>query len=154
MTHSQVPCWTQIGSKLIKQRNCLELKACSQLSTLKGVEGRVEVQGWNQEEGQVLVTYSNMYQPNQQVGQFISWNTFGARRSHERPQTHKTHHGPNSREATTFPHIVFFALLRNTYIRMAFCPGTPKESRNCPGLDSLGFASSQLLAQSSNRDEV
>jgi hypothetical protein len=29
---------------------------------------------------------------------------------------HKTHHGPDSREATTFPHIVFFATLHRSYI--------------------------------------
>jgi len=46
---------------------------------------------------------------------------------------HKTHHGPDSGEATTFPHIVFFAPLRRDYIQMALFPGTPKsESRNCP----------------------
>jgi hypothetical protein len=45
--------------------------------------------------------------------------------------THKTHHGPDSGEATTFPHIVFSALLRGDYIQMALFPGTPKlESRN------------------------
>jgi len=56
---------------------------------------------------------------------------------------HKTHHGLNSGEATTFPHIIFFALLRGTHIRMIFYPGTPKEeSRNCLGLDSWDFASS------------
>ncbi len=42
-------------------------------------------------------------------------------------------------EATTFPHIVFSAPLRGTYIRMAFCPETPKESQNYPGLDSHNF---------------
>jgi hypothetical protein len=43
-------------------------------------------------------------------------------------------------EATTFPHIVFSALLRHTYLRMALFPGTPKEeSRNYPGLDSRDF---------------
>jgi hypothetical protein len=48
-----------------------------------------------------------------------------------------THHGPNSRETTTFPHIVLSALLHGTYIRMALFPGTPKEEfRNCSGLDS------------------
>jgi hypothetical protein len=47
--------------------------------------------------------------------------------------THKTHHGPDSGEATTFPHIVFSATLRGGYIQMALFPGTPKlESRNCP----------------------
>ncbi len=44
-----------------------------------------------------------------------------------------THHGPDSGEATTFPHIVFSASHRGGYIRMALFPGTPKlESRNCP----------------------
>jgi hypothetical protein len=46
---------------------------------------------------------------------------------------HKIHHGPDSGEATTFPHIVFSATLRGGYIQMALFPGTPKlESRNCP----------------------
>ncbi len=45
---------------------------------------------------------------------------------------HKTHHGPDLGEATTFPHIVFFATLRGDYIQMALIPETPKlESRNC-----------------------
>ncbi len=44
-----------------------------------------------------------------------------------------THHGPDSREATTFPLIVLFAALRQGYIQMALFPGTPKlESRNYP----------------------
>ncbi len=48
--------------------------------------------------------------------------------------THKTHHGPDSGEATTFPHIVFSAMLRGGYIQMVLFLGTPKlESRNCPG---------------------
>jgi len=46
-TRSQVLCWTQVGSKSVKHRNCLELGARPQLSTLKGVEGRVEAPGWN-----------------------------------------------------------------------------------------------------------
>ncbi len=46
---------------------------------------------------------------------------------------HKTHHGPDSGEATTFPLIVLSAALRRGYIQMALFPGTPKlESRNCP----------------------
>ncbi len=58
-------------------------------------------------------------------------------------RTHLTHHGPDSGEATTFPHIIFFALLYHTHIQMAFIPGTPKEeSRNCSGLDSRDFGNS------------
>ncbi len=53
--------------------------------------------------------------------------------------THKTHHGPNSGEATTFPHIVFSTPLHGDYIQMALFPGTPKlESRNCPEIVPVG----------------
>ncbi len=64
---------------------------------------------------------------------------FGVGTSHGRLWTHLTHHGLDSREATTFPHIVFFALLRGGYIQMALFPGTPKlESRNCPETVPVG----------------
>ncbi len=143
VTHSQVPCWTQVGSKSIKQRNCSKFKARSQLLALKGVERHAEAPRWDQEEGQALVTHLNLYQTNQQVGQFTFWNTLGARTSHRQPWTHKTHHGMDSREATTFPHIIFSMSLRDTYIQMVFCPGTPKEeSQNYIGLDSRDFVSS------------
>jgi hypothetical protein len=46
---------------------------------------------------------------------------------------YKTHHGPDLGEATTFPHIVYYATLREGYIQMALFPGTPKlKSRICP----------------------
>jgi len=46
---------------------------------------------------------------------------------------HETQHGPDSGEATTFPHIVFFAPLRRDHIQMALFLETHKlESRNCP----------------------
>jgi hypothetical protein len=62
------------------------------------------------------------------------WSTFDVRMSHKRPQTHKTHHGLDLGEATTFPHIVYYAPPRGSGIRMAFCPMTPKwESRNHQG---------------------
>jgi hypothetical protein len=52
---------------------------------------------------------------------------------------HKTHHGPDSGEATTFPHIVFSAARGGGYIQMAQIPGTPKlESRNCPEIVPVG----------------
>jgi hypothetical protein len=68
------------------------------------------------------------------------WNTFSAKTSHRQPWTHKTHHGPDSGEATTFPHIVFYASFRGTYIQMVFLSrdsqgGVPKLSRfGLPGL--------------------
>jgi len=44
------------------------LKAHSQLSTLKGVEARAKALRWDLEEGQALVTHSNLHQTNQQIG--------------------------------------------------------------------------------------
>jgi len=80
---------------------------------------------------------------------------FGVGASHGRPWIHLIHHGPDSGEATTFPHIVFSALLHRNHIRMTFFPGTPKEeSRNCPGLDSRDFGHSYLLAPTSDWSEV
>jgi hypothetical protein len=68
---------------------------------------------------------------------------------------HFIHHGPNLREATNFPHIVFSAALGGGNIQMAFFPGTPKEeSRNYPGLETWDFGSSYLLAQTSDWNEV
>ncbi len=52
----------------------------------------------------------------------------GARTSHGQLWTHKTHHGPDSGEATTFPHIVFSAPFHNTCIQMTFVPRLPRRS--------------------------
>ncbi len=57
---------------------------------------------------------------------------FGVGTSHGQPWTHWTHHGPDSREVTTFPHIVFSAARGEGYIQMTHFLGTTKlESRNC-----------------------
>jgi len=80
---------------------------------------------------------------------------FGVGMSHGRPWTHLTHHSPDSREATTFPHIVLSVLLRSSHIRMALFPRTPKEeSRNCLGLDFWDFENSYLLAPTSDWSEI
>ncbi len=52
---------------------------------------------------------------------------FGVGTSHKRPWIHLTHHGPDSGEATTFPHIVCCVLLHWSHIRMTLFPGTFKE---------------------------
>ncbi len=52
---------------------------------------------------------------------------------------HKTHHGPDSGEATTFPHIVFSMPLCRDFVKVPLFPGTPKlESRNCLEIVSVG----------------
>jgi hypothetical protein len=55
-----------------------------------------------------------------------SWSTFGARMNHGQTHTHKTHHGPDLGEATTFPFIVFSMPSHGASIQMSFCPETPK----------------------------
>jgi hypothetical protein len=46
-------------------------------------------------------------------------------------RTHKTHHDPDLREATTFPLIVFSVLGHEVSTQMPFCLRIPKwESRN------------------------
>ncbi len=52
-----------------------------------------------------------------------SWSTFGVGTSHGQIQTHKTYHGLDLGEATTFPFTVYFLPLHKTHIQMTFCPG-------------------------------
>jgi hypothetical protein len=74
-----------------------------------------------------------------------SWSTFGAGMSHERTQIHKTHHGPDLGEATTFPLIVYFVPGHGVDIQMAFCPVTPKwEFQNSQSCDSHNFGGAYL----------
>jgi hypothetical protein len=81
------------------------------------------------------LTQSNKPAQNQQASWLaLGWNTFGARTSHERPWTHKTHHGSDLGETTTFPHIVYFAPLCGSGIQMVFLSwdsqmGVPKSPR-------------------------
>jgi hypothetical protein len=61
-----------------------------------------------------------------------SWNTFGARTSHEQTWTHKTHHGSNLGEAATFPLIVYSMPGHKTSTQMSFCPRTHSGSPEIP----------------------
>ncbi len=86
------------------------------------------------------INYSHGLAQNQHRVVVHDWSTFSARMNHGQTQTHKTHHGPDLGEATTFPLIVYFVLLHETHIQMAFCPKTPKwKSRNCQSWDSHNF---------------
>jgi hypothetical protein len=59
---------------------------------------------------------------------------------HGQTRTHKTQHGPDLGEATTFPLIVYFVSLLKAHIQMAFGPRTPKwESRNSQSWDFRDF---------------
>jgi hypothetical protein len=68
-----------------------------------------------------------------------SLNIFGAKTNHGQTLTHKTQHGPNLGESTTFPFIVYYVLLHEAHIQMAFY-GTPKwESQNSQSWGSCDF---------------
>jgi hypothetical protein len=56
-----------------------------------------------------------------------NWSTFGVRTS-QGQHKHKTHHGPDLREATTFPLIIYYVAGHGTHIQMAFFLGTPSGS--------------------------
>jgi len=105
-----------------------------------GVEGRVGAPGWDLEEGQAA-NYSHGLAQNQTTSWLVhSWSTFGARTNHGQIPIHKTHHGLDLGEATTFPLIIYFVPLHEAHIQMAFCLGTPKwESRNSQSWDSRNF---------------
>ncbi len=54
-----------------------------------------------------------------------SSSIFDAKTSHRQTwthKTHKTHHGPDLKEAVTFPLIVYFVPSHGANIQMSFCP--------------------------------
>ncbi len=96
-----------------------------------GVEGRVGPPRWDQEE-LTSFTYSHRPAQNQHKVVTTQLKHFWCQDEPRATQTHKTHHGPNLGEATTFPLIVYSVAAHGAHIQMVFCPGTPKwESRNC-----------------------
>jgi hypothetical protein len=133
------PKWVQ----LCKKAEVTGTWCRSQLLALNGGwEGRVESFGIRLGRG-TLLTYSVMHPKPTTSWLELILHPFGVGTSHRRPWTHLTHHDTDSGEATTFPHIIFSALLHHAHAQMALCPRTPKmESRNSPGLDSLDFGRS------------
>jgi hypothetical protein len=71
------------------------------------------------------------------TNQTTSWlvhslGIFGARTNHGQTWTHKTHHGPDLGEATTFPIIVFSMPLHGATSKWHFVPGLPSGSPEIP----------------------
>jgi hypothetical protein len=132
LTHSQVPGWTHLGvhQSVVAERGTR--KALPASNSRKGVEGRVG-SPWIRLGRRFSRSSLNLHQ-NKPPTWLVHirghpWVLGQATGTLD----HKTHHGPDLGEATTFPHIVFSATPRRDYIQMALFPGTPKlESRNCP----------------------
>ncbi len=91
----------------------------------KGVEGRAGAPGEDQEE---VTSFIHSQGPAQNQHQVVSaqLERFWCQDKPRATRTHKTHHGPDLGEATTFPLIVYFAPLHGGHIQMAFCPETPE----------------------------
>ncbi len=131
------------GPTMLKSGNSWNLVPLPTSSTKRGWEGHVESSGirLGRMTSYLVIRSCIQNQPTSWLELIL--HTFGVGTSHGQPWTHLTHHGSDSGETTTFPHIVFFASLRRTCIQMALFPGTPKvESRNCPSLDSWDFGRS------------
>ncbi len=138
VTHSQVPGWTHLRVQLCVVVESWDSKGVPDFQHYKGVEGHAKSPGIRLGRG------TRRSSLNLHPKQTTKWLVHIREHPWVLGQTtctltHKTHHGPDSREATTFPHIVFSATLRGGYIQMALFFGTPKlESRNCPEIVPVG----------------
>ncbi len=92
----------------------------------------LEVSGIRLGRGQAIHLLKSTSKPTTSWLELIL-HPLGVGTSQGQPWTHLTHHGPDSGEATTFPHIIFSAARGGGYIQMAFFLKTSKlEFRNCP----------------------
>jgi hypothetical protein len=100
----------------------------------------LEVPGIRLGRGQAIHLLESTSKPTTSWLELIL-HPLGVGTSHEQPWTHLTHHGPESGEATTFPHIVFIVARGGGYIQMTLFLGTSKlESRNCPEIVPVGVS--------------
>jgi hypothetical protein len=139
MMRSQVSSQAQGWALVSKMRKWGDLRAHSQHSTLEGVEGACWASGIRLGQGEAIHSLASCTKPITNGLVHLREHTW----CWDKPRAtrpHWTHHGPDSGEAATFPHIIYSALLRRGYIWMDFCPGIPKvESQNCLNLDSRDF---------------
>jgi len=154
MTRSQVPCWTHLRVQLCRVAKSWDLGAALDFQHYRGVEGRARSPEIRLGRGTILSSLNLHPKPNHTGVSSHSGHAWVLGQATS-TLTHLTHHSPDSREATTFPHIVFSAPLRGGYIQMALFLETPKlESRNCPGLESRNFGSSYLSTAKSDQGVV
>jgi hypothetical protein len=138
MTHSQVPGCTHLKVQLCTVTESWDLEGAFDFQHYRGVEGCARSLGIRLGRG------TRRSSLNLHPKTHHTWVSSHSEHPWVLGQatgtlTHKNHHGPNSGEVTTFPHIVFSAPLRGDYIQMALFLETPKlESRNCPKIVPVG----------------
>jgi hypothetical protein len=132
MTHSQVPGWTHLRVQLCRVAESWDLEGAPDFQHYKKVEGRARSLGIRLGRGIRRSSLNLHPRTNHKRVSSHSGHPWVLGQA-TGTLTHKTHHGPDSGEATTFPHIVFSATLCGGYIQMALFPQTPKlESWDCP----------------------
>jgi hypothetical protein len=137
MAHPQTPWLIQLCVQKVKT---IEVGACSMACSTLGIKGHAGAPGWGL--GKVTsksITHTDMH--NQTTSWLVhSWSIFGAWMSHKQTQNHKTHHGSNLGETTTFPLIVFSVPGHGANTQMSFCPEIPKlESWNFSKCDRAPY---------------
>jgi hypothetical protein len=155
MTHSQVPGWTHLRVHQSVVAESWDSEGAPDFQHYKGVEGHARSPGirLRRETRRSSLNLHQNKPPTWLV--HISGHPWVLGQA-TCTLDHKTHHGPDLGEATTFPHIVFSTMLRQGYIQMAFFPGTPKlESRNCPSWSpgTLGAHNSRLRSLITTRSQ-
>jgi hypothetical protein len=94
------------GSTMLKNRSSWNLVPLPASSTRRGQEGRAESFDIRLGRGTSYLVTRSCIQNQPTSGLVHIRNTLGVGTSHGQPWTHLTHHGPDSGEATIFPHIV------------------------------------------------
>ncbi len=104
----------------VKTTEGLRVADAPWLATLWGWKDVLKLQDGDYTEGQAnqLLTQTCT---NQTTSWLVhSWSIFSAQMSHEQTWTHKTHHGPNLGEATTFPFIIFYVFHHRANTQLSF----------------------------------
>jgi hypothetical protein len=115
LTHSQVPGWTHLRVHQSVVAESWDSEGAPDFQHYKGVEGRAKSLGIRLGRG---TSRSSLNLHPKQTTKWLvhipghPWVLGQATGTLD----HKTHHGPDLGETTTFPRIVFFATLRRGYI--------------------------------------
>jgi hypothetical protein len=81
-----------------------------------------------------------------------SWKNFGAWMNYEHTQTHKTHHGLDLGETTTFPRITFFVAHHKGYTQMHFSQDSQIGNPTIPKIGILAILDAHnFLCKLSNK---
>jgi hypothetical protein len=115
LTHSQVPSWTHLRVQLDVVAKSWDSEGAPDFQHYRGVEGRARNPGIRLGRG-TRRSSLNLH-PKQTTKWLVHiWEHPWVLGQATGTLTHKTHHGSDSGEATTFPHIVFSTTFHGCYL--------------------------------------